>query len=122
VAGTGYATGDSGWTHWLIWAFGGSIVDKNNKVVINSPQGVALSTSLWAVDSVQSRLSFNADTRLPLLDAMVPVSLRAAPSTGATMPSTAATTSSGSSLAAELPLLELPPPSPSSSSSSSSSL
>jgi len=33
----GNATGDSGWTHWLMWAFGGSIVDKNNKVVIDSP-------------------------------------------------------------------------------------
>ena len=36
----GNATGDSGWTHWLIWAFGGSIVDKNNKVIINSPETV----------------------------------------------------------------------------------
>ena len=36
----GNATGDSGWTHWLIWAFGGAIVDKNNKVTINSPQTV----------------------------------------------------------------------------------
>jgi multiple sugar transport system substrate-binding protein len=34
----GNATGDSGWTHWLIWAFGGSIVDKDNRVVINSPE------------------------------------------------------------------------------------
>jgi multiple sugar transport system substrate-binding protein len=34
----GNATGDSGWTHWLMWAFGGSIVDKNNKVVIDSPE------------------------------------------------------------------------------------
>ncbi|MEO8181627.1 MAG: ABC transporter substrate-binding protein [Deltaproteobacteria bacterium] len=33
----GNATGDSGWTHWLMWAFGGSIVDKDNRVVINSP-------------------------------------------------------------------------------------
>lgn len=33
----GNATGDSGWTHWLMWAFGGSIVDKSNKVVIDSP-------------------------------------------------------------------------------------
>ena len=32
----GNATGDSGWTHWLIWAFGGSIVDANNRVVIDS--------------------------------------------------------------------------------------
>ena len=36
----GNATGDSGWTHWLIWAFGGSIVDKNNKVVMNSPETI----------------------------------------------------------------------------------
>ncbi len=34
----GNATGDSGWTHWLIWAFGGAIVDKNNKVTIDSPE------------------------------------------------------------------------------------
>jgi multiple sugar transport system substrate-binding protein len=26
----GNATGDSGWTHWLMWAFGGKIVDSNN--------------------------------------------------------------------------------------------
>ena len=32
----GNATGDSGWTHWLMWAFGGSIVDANNRVVIDS--------------------------------------------------------------------------------------
>lgn len=36
----GNATGDSGWTHWLIWAFGGSIVNNNNKVTINSPQTI----------------------------------------------------------------------------------
>lgn len=36
----GNATGDSGWTHWLIWAFGGSIVDRNNKVVIDSPNTI----------------------------------------------------------------------------------
>jgi multiple sugar transport system substrate-binding protein len=34
----GNATGDSGWTHWLMWAFGGSIVDKESRVVINSPE------------------------------------------------------------------------------------
>ena len=34
----GNATGDSGWTHWLMWAFGGKLVDKNNKVVIDSPE------------------------------------------------------------------------------------
>jgi multiple sugar transport system substrate-binding protein len=34
----GHATGDAGWTQWLMWAFGGKLVDKNNKVVINSPE------------------------------------------------------------------------------------
>ena len=36
----GNATGDSGWTHWLVWAFGGSIVDKTNKVTIDSPETI----------------------------------------------------------------------------------
>jgi multiple sugar transport system substrate-binding protein len=36
----GNATGDCGWTHWLIWAFGGKIVDKDNKVVIDSPETI----------------------------------------------------------------------------------
>jgi multiple sugar transport system substrate-binding protein len=36
----GNATGDSGWTHWLMWAFGGAIVDKNNKVTIDSPETI----------------------------------------------------------------------------------
>lgn len=35
----GHATGDANaWTHWLIWAFGGMLVDENNKVAINSPE------------------------------------------------------------------------------------
>lgn len=34
----GNATGDSTWTNWLIWSFGGKLVDKNNKVVIDSPE------------------------------------------------------------------------------------
>lgn len=34
----GNATGDSGWTHWLVWAFGGKIVDQNNRVTIDSPE------------------------------------------------------------------------------------
>jgi multiple sugar transport system substrate-binding protein len=34
----GNATGDSSWTSWLVWAFGGKLVDEHNKVVINSPQ------------------------------------------------------------------------------------
>ena len=36
----GNATGDSGWTHWLMWAFGGAIVDKNDKVTIDSPETI----------------------------------------------------------------------------------
>jgi multiple sugar transport system substrate-binding protein len=36
----GNATGDSGWTHWLVWAFGGAIVDKNNRVTIDSPETI----------------------------------------------------------------------------------
>jgi len=34
----GHATGDCGWTQWLMWAFGGAIVDKNNKVTLDSPE------------------------------------------------------------------------------------
>jgi len=33
----GNATGDSGWCHWLLWAFGGAMVDKDNKVTLDSP-------------------------------------------------------------------------------------
>ena len=36
----GNATGDSTWTNWLMWAFGGKLVDKNNKVVIDSPETI----------------------------------------------------------------------------------
>lgn len=45
--------------------------DDNVPVVINGPNGAALSTSLWAVDTSLSRLSFNADAQMPQLDAMV---------------------------------------------------
>ena len=34
----GNATGDGLWCTWLIWAFGGKLVDANNKVVIDSPE------------------------------------------------------------------------------------
>jgi multiple sugar transport system substrate-binding protein len=34
----GNATGDSLWTNWLLWSHGGQLVDKNNKVVIDSPE------------------------------------------------------------------------------------
>ncbi len=37
----GNATGDgNSWTHWVVWAHGGSMVDKNNKVTINSPETI----------------------------------------------------------------------------------
>jgi multiple sugar transport system substrate-binding protein len=35
----GNATGDGNtWTNWVVWAFGGKMVDANNKVVIDSPR------------------------------------------------------------------------------------
>jgi multiple sugar transport system substrate-binding protein len=35
----GHASGDAnGWTHWALWAHGGKLIDKDNKVVINSPE------------------------------------------------------------------------------------
>jgi multiple sugar transport system substrate-binding protein len=35
----GNATGDGNtWCHWVVWAFGGKLVDQNNKVVIDSPE------------------------------------------------------------------------------------
>jgi len=34
----GNATGDGLWCNWLIWAFGGKLVDTSNKVVIDSPE------------------------------------------------------------------------------------
>ncbi len=35
----GHASGDAnGWLHWLLWTFGGNLVDANDKVVINSPE------------------------------------------------------------------------------------
>jgi multiple sugar transport system substrate-binding protein len=34
----GHATGDGLWCNWLMWAFGGKLVDQNNKVVIASPE------------------------------------------------------------------------------------
>ena len=37
----GNATGDGNtWTHWVVWAFGGKMVDENNNVVINSPETI----------------------------------------------------------------------------------
>lgn len=35
----GHASGDANtWLHWALWAFGGNLVDKGDKVVINSPE------------------------------------------------------------------------------------
>ena len=35
----GHASGDANtWLHWALWAHGGNLVDKDNKVVINSPE------------------------------------------------------------------------------------
>ena len=34
----GNATGDSSWTHWLVWAHGGKMVDDKGNVVIASPE------------------------------------------------------------------------------------
>jgi multiple sugar transport system substrate-binding protein len=36
----GNATGDGLWTNWLIWSHGGKLVDKDNKVVIDSPETI----------------------------------------------------------------------------------
>ena len=38
----GNATGDAnGWCHWLIWAFGGKMVDEQNRLAINSKETIA---------------------------------------------------------------------------------
>jgi multiple sugar transport system substrate-binding protein len=35
----GHASGDGNtWLHWALWAHGGNLVDKNDKVIINSPE------------------------------------------------------------------------------------
>ena len=35
----GHATGDgNSWAHWALWSHGGNLVDKNEKVVIDSPE------------------------------------------------------------------------------------
>ena len=35
----GHAPGDGNtWVYWCLWAFGGNIVDENDKVIINSPE------------------------------------------------------------------------------------
>jgi multiple sugar transport system substrate-binding protein len=38
----GHASGDgNAWVHWVLWAFGGNLVDANDKVIINSPETAA---------------------------------------------------------------------------------
>jgi multiple sugar transport system substrate-binding protein len=38
----GHATGDAnGWTHWLVWGFGGRLVNEDNTVAINSKETIA---------------------------------------------------------------------------------
>jgi multiple sugar transport system substrate-binding protein len=35
----GHATSDANmWVHWCLWAHGGNVVDKNDKIVLNSPE------------------------------------------------------------------------------------
>ena len=35
----GHASGDgNSWVHWCLWSHGGKSVDKNDKVIINSPE------------------------------------------------------------------------------------
>ncbi|HEY5900585.1 MAG TPA: ABC transporter substrate-binding protein, partial [Burkholderiales bacterium] len=37
----GHATGDANtWCYWLLWAFGGKVADKSNKVVLDSPETI----------------------------------------------------------------------------------
>ena len=37
----GHATGDANaWLHWILWGHGGYLVDKDDKVIINSPETV----------------------------------------------------------------------------------
>jgi multiple sugar transport system substrate-binding protein len=37
----GHATGDgNAWVHWCLWAFGGNLVDQNDKIILNSPETV----------------------------------------------------------------------------------
>ena len=38
----GNASGDgNAWTHWIVWSHGGQVVDKDNNVVLNSPETIA---------------------------------------------------------------------------------
>jgi multiple sugar transport system substrate-binding protein len=34
----GHASGDTVWVYWCLWAHGGNVVDKNDKLILNSPE------------------------------------------------------------------------------------
>jgi multiple sugar transport system substrate-binding protein len=36
----GHAVGDAGWTDWVLWGFGSSTIDEDQKVVIDNPQTI----------------------------------------------------------------------------------
>jgi multiple sugar transport system substrate-binding protein len=36
----GHAVGDAGWTDWVLWGFGSSVIDENSQVVIDNPQTI----------------------------------------------------------------------------------
>ena len=51
----GHATGDgNAWVHWALWSFGGSLVNENDEVIINSPETKA------AVEYVKELTSYMA--------------------------------------------------------------
>lgn len=45
--------------------------DGNTPVILNAPDGAAMTTSLWAVDETRHRLNFNADAAHPQLQALI---------------------------------------------------
>ena len=36
----GHAVGDAGWTDWVLWGFGSSLIDEDNNVVIDNPKTI----------------------------------------------------------------------------------
>jgi multiple sugar transport system substrate-binding protein len=57
----GHATGDGTWVHWCLWAHGGNMVDRNDKVILNSPEtekALAFAKALYA-NMVPGVLSWN---------------------------------------------------------------
>jgi multiple sugar transport system substrate-binding protein len=36
----GHAEGDGGWTDWILWGFGSSMIDEDSRVVIDNPQTI----------------------------------------------------------------------------------